>query len=115
MEIIPGNRYYFFRADFGSSKIFEVAFDAAEKLHAASPILSGALGFRPLSLALTTIALGTGYAVWIGIGKAGDGLIGTLFFYESRQPAKLFFLRCFIAGLPGRKNFEGWQEKNIRY
>ncbi|ANU12101.1 DMT family transporter [Planococcus antarcticus] len=95
--------------------LFEVVFVTTMKLsngfkvkrYTALTIVSGALSFYLLSLALTTIELGTGYAVWTGIGAAGSVLVGMLFFNESRQPAKLFFLSCIIAGVVGLKIFGG--------
>ncbi|GKW46189.1 multidrug efflux SMR transporter [Planococcus sp. NCCP-2050] len=94
---------------------FEVAFVTTMKLsegfkvkkYTALTVLSGALSFYLLSLALTEIAVGTGYAVWTGIGAAGSVVVGMLFFKESRQPAKLFFLTCIIAGVVGLKIFGG--------
>ncbi|CEG23984.1 Quaternary ammonium compound-resistance protein SugE [Planococcus massiliensis] len=95
--------------------LFEVAFVTTMKLSdgfkvkkfTALTILSGALSFYLLSLALTEIAVGTGYAVWTGVGAAGSVVVGMLFFKESRQPAKLFFLACIIAGVAGLKIFGG--------
>ncbi|ANU24890.1 DMT family transporter [Planococcus donghaensis] len=95
--------------------IFEVVFVTTMKLsegfkkkrYAVLTIVSGALSFYLLSLALTTIALGTGYAVWTGIGAAGSVLVGMIFFKESRQLAKLFFLSCIIVGVSGLKIFGG--------
>lgn len=93
--------------------LFEVAFVTTMKLSdgfkvkkfTPLTILSGALSFYLLSLALMEIAVGTGYAVWTGIGAAGSVVVGMLFFKESRQPAKLFFLACIIAGVAGLKIF----------
>ena len=95
--------------------LFEVAFVTTMKLsdgfkvkkYTALTILAGALSFYLLSLALTEIAVGTGYAVWTGIGAAGSVVVGMLFFKESKQPAKLFFLTCIIAGVAGLKIFGG--------
>ncbi|EGA88666.1 hypothetical protein GPDM_14401 [Planococcus donghaensis MPA1U2] len=95
--------------------LFEVVFVTTMKLsegfkikrYTILTIVSGALSFYLLSLALTTIALGTGYAVWTGVGAAGSVLVGMIFFNESRQLAKLFFLSCIIAGVAGLKIFGG--------
>src|SRR5690606_41293685 len=91
--------------------LFEVAFVTTMKLtdgfkvkfYTVLTILSGALSFYLLSLALTTIALGPGYAVWTGIGAAGSRLVGMLFFKESRQPAKMLFLACINARVTALK------------
>ena len=95
--------------------IFEVVFVTTMKLsegfkikrYTVLTVVSGALSFYLLSLALTTIALGTGYAVWTGIGAAGSVLVGMIFFNESRQIAKLFFMSCIIIGVAGLKIFGG--------
>lgn len=92
---------------------FEVAFVTTMKLsdgfkvkkYTALTIVCGAISFYMLSLALTDIAVGTGYAVWTGIGAAGSVVAGMLFFDESKQPLKLFFLSCIIAGVAGLKVF----------
>jgi quaternary ammonium compound-resistance protein SugE len=44
-----------------------------------------AISFLLLSYALRTIPLGTGYAVWTGIGACGTLVFGMLFLGESRD------------------------------
>jgi len=41
-----------------------------------------------LSLALRTIEVSIGYAVWAGIGAVGAALLGPVFFEETLTPAK---------------------------
>jgi len=60
-------------------------------------------GFLFLSLALREIQLGTAYAIWTGLGAAGAVLIGILFFKESADRKRIFFLACIIAGAVGLK------------
>lgn len=94
---------------------FEVAFVLTMKLsngfksakYTVLTVLTGAASFYLLSIALVSIPVGTGYAVWTGIGAAGSVLAGMLFFNENKQPAKLFFLACIIAGVAGLKTFSG--------
>ena len=43
------------------------------------------LSFIFLSLALKTLPVGTGYAVWTGIGAAGTAILGIVLFGESRE------------------------------
>lgn len=50
-----------------------------------------------------TLPLGTAYAVWTGIGAVGTVIIGILFFKESVEPLRLFFLVTLIASLVGLK------------
>lgn len=52
-----------------------------------------------LSLALRTIDVGIGYAVWAGIGAVGASLLGPVFFDEQLTPAKAFWLTVIIAGV----------------
>jgi quaternary ammonium compound-resistance protein SugE len=52
-----------------------------------------------LSVALRTIDVGIGYAVWAGIGAVGAGLLGPVFFAEALTRAKAFWLIIIIAGV----------------
>lgn len=59
--------------------------------------------FLLLANALKTIPVGTGYAVWTGIGAAGTALIGILFLGESHAPLRLLCLALIITGVLGLK------------
>ena len=52
-----------------------------------------------LSLALRTIEVGIGYAVWAGIGAVGAALLGPVFFDETLTPAEAGWLAVIIAGV----------------
>jgi quaternary ammonium compound-resistance protein SugE len=52
-----------------------------------------------LSLALRTIDVGIGYAVWAGIGAVGAALLGPLFFDETLTLAKASWLAVIIGGV----------------
>ncbi|MFB8774925.1 DMT family transporter [Streptomyces broussonetiae] len=52
-----------------------------------------------LSVALRTIDVGIGYAVWAGIGSAGAALLGPVFFDETLTGAKALWLALVIAGV----------------
>ncbi|MGP5735568.1 DMT family transporter [Candidatus Corynebacterium faecigallinarum] len=52
-----------------------------------------------LSVALKSIVLGIGYAVWAGIGAIGAALLGPVFFDESITLVKGFWLAVIIAGV----------------
>ncbi len=56
-----------------------------------------------LSLALKTIPIGTGYAVWTGIGAIGVAIIGMAFLGEPRQIARVICLLLIISGIIGLK------------
>lgn len=56
-----------------------------------------------LAQALRTIPLGTGYAIWTGIGAAGTAIFGIILFAESTQSMRLFFIALIIGGIVGLK------------
>ena len=56
-----------------------------------------------LSVALKTIPVGTGYAVWTGIGAAGTAIIGMAFLGESRETLRILCVLLIIAGVLGLK------------
>lgn len=56
-----------------------------------------------LSQALRTIPVGTGYAVWTGIGAAGTALLGMYLFAESTAPLRLASLALIVLGIVGLK------------
>jgi len=59
--------------------------------------------FWLLSRALRTIPVGTGYAVWTGIGAVGTAILGMLLFSEPRDAARLACLALIVAGILGLK------------
>jgi len=61
------------------------------------------LSFFLLSLSLRQIPLGTAYAVWTGIGAFGTALVGILYFDESTDFWKIFFLFLLILSIIGLK------------
>ncbi len=61
------------------------------------------VSFYFLSKALETIPVGTGYAVWTGIGAVGTALLGMILFNESREVLRLLFIGFIIVGIIGLK------------
>lgn len=59
--------------------------------------------FVLLAQALRTIPVGTGYAVWTGIGAAGTAIVGMLVLHESRDALRLACLGLIILGAVGLK------------
>jgi quaternary ammonium compound-resistance protein SugE len=59
--------------------------------------------FGLLAQALKTIPVGTGYAVWTGIGAAGTAIIGMLFLGESREVLRIVCIVLIVAGVLGLK------------
>jgi len=64
-----------------------------------------AVSFLLLAQALKTIPVGTGYAVWTGIGAAGTAILGMVFLGESRDSVRFFCLLLIVAGIVGLKLF----------
>ena len=56
-----------------------------------------------LAIALRTIPVGTGYAVWTGIGAVGTAILGMIIFDESRDPLRLLCILLIVAGIAGLK------------
>ena len=56
-----------------------------------------------LALALRTLPVGTGYAVWTGIGAVGAAILGIVLFNESREIARIFCIFLIVAGIIGLK------------
>jgi quaternary ammonium compound-resistance protein SugE len=61
------------------------------------------LSMGGLAYALRTIPVGTGYAVWVGIGAIGTALVGMLFLGEGVSVAKVLCLLLVVGGLIGLK------------
>lgn len=54
-----------------------------------------------LSLAMKEIPIGTSYTIWTGIGIVGVSIYGILFFHESTDPLRVFFLAIILLGIIG--------------
>lgn len=59
--------------------------------------------FMLLNKAIQTIPLGTGYAVWTGIGAIGTALVGIWLFKEPSEFWRLFFIFLLIGSIVGLK------------
>jgi quaternary ammonium compound-resistance protein SugE len=59
--------------------------------------------FAFLAQALRSIPIGTGYAVWTGIGAAGTALLGIILFAESAAWPRLACIGLIVAGIVGLK------------
>ena len=56
-----------------------------------------------LGLALRELPVGTGYAVWTGIGTVGTALIGIWLFNEPATALRLGAMALIVAGIVGLK------------
>ncbi len=66
-------------------------------------IAAMAVSFLLLSQALKTIPVGTGYAVWTGIGAAGTAVLGMALLGEPRDVARVVCLLLILTGIIGLK------------
>lgn len=62
-----------------------------------------AISFLCLSQALKTIPIGTGYAVWTGIGAVGTAILGMVLFQEPRHATRILCIMLIVAGIIGLK------------
>lgn len=56
-----------------------------------------------LAVAVKTIPVGTGYAVWTGIGAVGTAILGIVLFAEPATGARLACIGLIVAGILGLK------------
>ena len=56
-----------------------------------------------LALALRAIPVGTGYAIWTGIGAVGTAVLGIVLFAEPATVARLGCIGLIVAGIVGLK------------
>lgn len=68
-------------------------------------LIFGWTSFYFLTLGMKVIPVGTAYAVWTGIGALGTAIVGILFFKESADFPRLFFLGLLIVSIIGLKLF----------
>ena len=54
-----------------------------------------------LSLSLRTLPVGTGYAVWTGIGAAGTAVLGMAVLGDSTSPLRIVCIGLILAGVIG--------------
>jgi len=69
----------------------------------AGTVLAMIASFYCLAEALKTIPVGTGYAVWTGIGAAGTALFGIILFGESTAVPRLVSIALILFGIVGLK------------
>ena len=59
-----------------------------------------------LTLALRNLPVGTGFAVFTGIGAAGAAVLGILLYGESASPLRLMLIGLIVVGIAGLKMVE---------
>jgi quaternary ammonium compound-resistance protein SugE len=89
--------------------ILEVAFAFSMKasqgftkpLAGLATVATGLASVFLLSMSLRTLPVGTGYAVWTGIGSAGTAIVGVLVLGDSAAPARLLCIALILLGVIG--------------
>ncbi|UUV98949.1 DMT family transporter [Vagococcus luciliae] len=66
-------------------------------------IIGFSFSFFLLSLSLKTIPMGTGYAIWTGIGVIGSTFIGMIYFNESKNWKRLLCILVILLSAIGLK------------
>ena len=64
---------------------------------------SGLTSVFLLSLSMRTLPMGTGYAVWTGIGAAGTAIVGMLVLGDTAAPMRVLCIGLILAGVIGLK------------
>lgn len=91
--------------------VLEIAFAFAMKssegfsrlVPAVLTIVIGLSSVVLLSFSMRSLPMGTGYAVWTGIGAAGTALVGIAVLGESAAPLRLVCIVLILAGVIGLK------------
>ena len=66
-------------------------------------VVTGLASVFLLSLSLRTLPVGTGYAVWTGIGAAGTALLGVMVLGDSAAPQRRVCIVLILTGVIGLK------------
>ena len=72
-------------------------------LPSAITLTAMALSMVLLARALRTIPVGTGYAVWTGIGAVGTALVGIWLLGEPKAAGRLIAIAAIVGGIVGLK------------
>lgn len=91
--------------------IFEmVGVAMINKLHRDRNVLSLVLliagfgaSFFFLAVAMETLPMGTAYAIWTGIGASGGAILGMMFYNESKDWRRIFFIALVLGSAVGLK------------
>ncbi|MET7667239.1 quaternary ammonium compound efflux SMR transporter SugE [Micromonospora luteifusca] len=68
-------------------------------------VVTLSLSMAGLAYALRDIPVGTGYAVWVGIGAVGTAVVGMVALGESASLPRILCLLLVVAGVIGLKIF----------
>ena len=99
----------------GIAGIFEIAFAFGMKwsdgftrwVPGLFTVITGMSSVFLLSLSLRTLPVGTGYAVWTGIGAAGTAIVGMILLGDSAAPMRILCIGLILAGVIGLRLVSG--------
>ncbi len=66
-------------------------------------VISMVASMALLGVALRTLPLGTGYAIWTGVGTVGTAVLGIVLFREPASVVRLLCIALIVAGIAGLK------------
>ncbi len=66
-------------------------------------LLGFGASFFLLAYSMKTIPMGTAYAIWTGIGASGGAIMGMVFFGESSEWKRIFFISMILCAVVGLK------------
>jgi quaternary ammonium compound-resistance protein SugE len=99
----------------GIAGILEIAFAVSMKssegftrpIPGLVTVATGLSSVFLLSLSLRTLPVGTGYAVWTGIGAAGTAILGMAVLGDPAAPLRVLCIVLILAGVVGLKLVSG--------
>ncbi|WP_226585018.1 DMT family transporter [Halobacillus litoralis] len=77
-----------------------------QPIYSTITVICIVISFAFFTKSLKVIDVGTGYAVFTGIGAAGTALIGMIFLGDEGGAGKVFFIGLLITGIIGLKMSE---------
>lgn len=87
--------------------VWAAALDASKSFSRLSPsllfVVSLTLSMGGLAYAMRTIPIGTGYAVWVGIGAIGTAIYGMVALSDPATFGRIACLLLIVAGVVGLK------------
>ena len=80
-----------------------VIVQVGQEIGVLNTIAAMVISLALLGIALKTIPVGTGYAVWTGVGAAGTAILGIILFAEPATALRLGSIGLIVAGIVGLK------------
>ena len=93
--------------EIGFAFAMKASFGFTRLMPSVLTIATGLSSIALLSFSLKTVPVGTGYAVWTGIGAAGTAIVGIIFLEDSASPMRLLCILLILAGVIGLRVVSG--------